>query len=200
MKSTRTRNRTRLVLLALLNAAPLLAAFSLGLSGCANRKGSPSLGGPEYGSEGSASPYGDVYDSSAEGGYGGDVPLAGRTNGVNFFSSNVQRDLFPPVYFGFDQYEIANTELGKVQQVADYLRGNPSKLIIAGHTDSVGTPDYNRNLGELRSQAVRAALVQLGVDASRVQTVSFGEDYPSDPSETESAHVANRRAEFGFHR
>jgi len=190
---------TRFLLLALLNAAPLLAAFSLGLTGCANRKGSPSLGN-DYNPEGSASQYGDVYDSSAEGAYGGDVPLPGRTDGVNFFSSNVKRDLFPPVYFGFDQYEIPNTEFAKVQQVATYLRGNPSKLILAGHTDTAGTPEYNRNLGELRSQALRSALVQLGVEAGRVQTVSYGEDYPADPSGTESAHVANRRAEFGFHR
>jgi peptidoglycan-associated lipoprotein len=195
MKST----HPRLTHLVLLHAATLVVVFSFGMTGCANRKGSPSLGGSS-GSEGSASAYGDVYDSSGEGGYGEDIPLVGRTNGVNFFSSNVQRDLFPAVYFGFDQYEIANAELAKVQRVAEYLRSNSSKLIIAGHTDAVGTPDYNRNLGELRSQAVRAALVQFGVDPGRVQTVSYGEDYPADASDSESAHAANRRAEFGIHR
>lgn len=166
--------------------------ISLVWTGCANRKGSPAPG--EAGS------YGDVYDSSAEGGYGGDLPLAGRTNGVNFFSSSVKRDLFPAVQFGFDQYEIANSELAKVQRVAEYLRSDPSRLIVAGHTDSVGTPDYNRNLGELRAQAVRAALVRFGIDPGRIQTVSYGEDYPADASESDSAHAANRRAEFGFHR
>ena len=158
--------------------------------------------GNEYGggNEGYASQYGDVYDPSSENAYGGDVPLKGRPEGVNFFSSNVRRDLFAPVYFGFDEYQIPNSEFTKVQQAADYLRKNPSKLILAGHTDLVGTPEYNRNLGELRAQSVRAALVQMGIEAGRVQTVSYGEDYPADAAETESANAANRRAEFGFYR
>jgi peptidoglycan-associated lipoprotein len=194
---------TRYLQIILLNAAPLLVAFTLGLTGCANRKakGSPTLGN-EYGSgaEGSSSQYGDVYDPSAEdSAYGGDVPLQGRPDGVNFFSSNVRRDVMPPVYFGFDEYQIPNAEFGKVQQAADYLRKNPTKLILAGHTDLVGTPEYNRNLGELRAQAVRAALVQLGVESGRVQTVSYGEDYPADAAESESANAANRRTEFGFY-
>jgi peptidoglycan-associated lipoprotein len=183
----------------------VLASVGLGLVlvSCAHKKSGPGAGpgsGGSYGAaEGYSDPYGDEY-AYERGGDGGDIPLPGRPDGVNFFSSAVRRDLFPAVYFGFDRSDIPNGEFPKVQQVAAYLRANPGKLIVAGHTDSVGTSEYNRNLGELRALALRSALVQLGVNPSQVQTVSYGEDAPADPGQAESAHAANRRGEFGYYR
>jgi peptidoglycan-associated lipoprotein len=70
-------------------------------------------------------------------------------------------------------------------------------LIIAGFTDERGTEEYNRGLGEKRAQAVRDALIAKGVSGGRIQTVSFGEEMPADPGNSEAACAKNRRAEFG---
>jgi len=188
--------------LAILLVRSALASLALVVASCAHKKDrADAASGQAYGApEGYSDPYGDEY-AYERGGAGAGGPLPGRPqDGVNFFSSAVRRDLFPPVYFGFDQYDIPNSELVKVQNVAAHLRGNAGKLIVAGHTDAVGTSEYNRNLGELRALALRSALVQLGVNPALVQTVSYGEDYPADASQTESAHAANRRGEFGFYR
>ena len=176
----------------------LLAAFALlAMPGCANRKGGkPIAGDTEY------NPYGDgtnPYANPNGSGYVEDIPLTGRPEGTNFYGSNVSRDLYPAVYFGFDQYDLSSSEFSKIQRVADYMRTNPTNLIIAGHTDTVGTSEYNRNLGELRALAVRSALSQYGVAPERIQTVSYGEDFPAQPGEYDAAHSANRRAEFGFY-
>ncbi len=174
--------------------AAFIVALTLLAASCANRQrgGSSTLSGEDYPYDSEFNPYANPNGS----GYVEDIPLSGRPDGVNFFNSDVNRDLFPAVYFGFDQYDIQQSEWSKVQQVAEYLRTTPAKLIIAGHTDLVGTAEYNRNLGELRALAVRSALSQMGVDASRIQTVSYGEDYPTDNYDDD----ANRRAEFGFYR
>ncbi|MEM7014961.1 MAG: OmpA family protein, partial [Verrucomicrobiota bacterium] len=94
---------------------------------------------------------------------------------------------------------VSGGEMQKLQQVAQYMRSNPVNLIIAGHTDQVGTSEYNRNLGDRRATAVRSALAQQGVDPGRVHTVSYGEDMPAQGGGSESANAANRRAEFGFY-
>lgn len=177
-----------------------LVLAGLVATGCANR-GKNKLGAgtdPVYDNvRGDAL---NPYANPNGGGFVEDIPLTGRPDGVNFYGSNVKRNLFPAIYFGFDQYEITSLEYSKIQQVAEYMRSDSSNLILAGHTDSVGTSEYNRNLGELRALAVRSALAQLGVAPNRIQTVSYGEDYPAQPGESEEANSANRRAEFGFYR
>ena len=125
------------------------------------------------------------------------TPLPDRQEGVSFTSSNVDRNKFGPVYFGFDSYSIAAGEHGKIEEVANFMKSAPNTLIIAGFTDERGTPDYNRGLGERRAQAVREALIQAGADGSRIQTVSFGAEMPADAGSGESAWAKNRRAEFG---
>ena len=70
-------------------------------------------------------------------------------------------------------------------------------MILAGFTDDRGTPDYNRGLGERRAQAVRESLIRGGVDALKVQTVSFGSEMPAATGRGEAAWAKNRRAEFG---
>ena len=175
----------------------LLAIAVLGLASCAKNKGANGANNPYYDPNGGG---GDPYGNPNGGGYVEDIPLTGRPDGgVNFYGANVNRELFQPVYFGFDRYDLSGGETQKVQQVAQYMRSNPVNLIIAGHTDEVGTSEYNRNLGDRRATAVRAALAQQGVDPGRVHTVSYGEDMPAQPGGSESANAANRRAEFGFY-
>jgi peptidoglycan-associated lipoprotein len=88
-------------------------------------------------------------------------------------------------------------ETSKVQQVATAMKDSSKRLIIAGFTDERGTQEYNRGLGERRAQAVRQALIDAGISADRIQTVSFGSEMPADPASNEQAWALNRRAEFG---
>ena len=80
---------------------------------------------------------------------------------------------------------------------AAVLMDNPSvKIRIEGHCDSRGTEDYNLALGEKRALAARDYLVNFGIAQSRISVISYGEERPLDPAETEKAWAKNRRAEF----
>jgi peptidoglycan-associated lipoprotein len=135
--------------------------------------------------------------SGADGDYVSGTPLPDRQEGVSFLGNNVDKARFAPVRFGFDSYSIEPGERGKLDEVAEFMRGGGSTIIIAGFTDERGTPEYNRGLGERRAQAVREYLIRNGASGSRLQTVSFGAEMPADPASNESAWAKNRRAEFG---
>lgn len=133
--------------------------------------------------------------SADEGGVDGDyvtgTPLPERVEGANFFGANVNRSQFQPVYFAFDSFTVSDAEIVKLDAVAQSMKGMKNDIIIAGFTDSAGTEEYNRGLGERRAQAVREALIGMGVNGGRIQTVSFGEEMPAATDEQ------SRRAEFG---
>ena len=113
------------------------------------------------------------------------------------FSGPQTRNMFQPVLFAYDSAAINPSEQFKIQLAADYLKNTAGKaVIVEGHCDERGTNEYNRTLGERRAQAVRDALVNLGVDSSNIQTKSLGEDMPVDPGHDEAAWDKNRRAEF----
>jgi len=101
------------------------------------------------------------------------------------------------VYFDFDSAAIKTNEKAKIETVAAYLKGNSSQAMkIEGHCDQRGTEEYNRALGERRALAVREALVRAGVAPDRIETISYGEDRPADPGNTEAAWKKNRRGVF----
>jgi peptidoglycan-associated lipoprotein len=98
------------------------------------------------------------------------------------------------VYFDYDSYEIrgdAQTTLQKqaawLQQYANY------RIMIEGHCDERGTREYNLALGERRANAVKNYLVALGLDANRVQTISYGKEKPDATGHDETAWAQNRR-------
>jgi peptidoglycan-associated lipoprotein len=125
------------------------------------------------------------------------TPLPPRQEGVSFFSNNVVKGQFQPIYFGFDSFEISPSETGKLRQIAGYMKGTRNNIILAGFTDERGTPEYNRGLGERRAQTARNFLLSLGVSSARIQTVSFGQEMPADPGHSDSAWAKNRRVEMG---
>ena len=115
---------------------------------------------------------------------------AGWTENADMFKADT-------VYFDFDSASVKGGEQSKVAAVADYLKGNPQAAVrVEGNCDERGTEEYNRSLGERRALAVRERLVGLGIDPSRVDTLSYGEDRPADPGHSEEAWRQNRRAEF----
>lgn len=100
-------------------------------------------------------------------------------------------------YFDFDKTSVKASERTKIEEVAAYLKGTPqNKLQIEGHCDERGTPEYNRALGERRALSLREYIAKLGVDPSRIFTISYGEDRPADPGQDDAAWAKNRRGEF----
>jgi len=173
----------------------LLAALALSSTSCAAFKKK------KKSSSGSDSDFvqGTPLGGSDMAGGGGNLasPLPERSEGSSFTSSGVDRHRFAPVHFGYDSYTVGGAEQSKVGAVAAALKGSSSSLIIAGFTDERGTAEYNRGLGERRAQAVRQSLIEKGLSASQIQTVSFGSEMPVDSASNESAWAKNRRAEFG---
>lgn len=102
-----------------------------------------------------------------------------------------------PIYFAYNQNEIGDTERRKLELLGQYLTENTRyQLVIEGHCDNRGSEAYNRALGESRAITVRDYLVALGVNHSRIHTLSYGEDKPADTGTSERAYANNRRAEF----
>jgi len=101
------------------------------------------------------------------------------------------------VHFDFDRSVVKSSEKPLLEAVASYLKANPTHAVrIEGHCDERGTEEYNRSLGERRALALREHLIGLGIDSSRVETVTFGKDRPVDPGHDETAWKKNRRGEF----
>ena len=100
-------------------------------------------------------------------------------------------------YFDFDKSAIKSSEQGKLEDVANYLKGNGVvKVRVEGNCDERGTEEYNRSLGERRALSAREYLVRLGVDSQRVITLTKGEDNPAVPGHSEEAWAKHRRDEF----
>jgi peptidoglycan-associated lipoprotein len=101
------------------------------------------------------------------------------------------------LHFEFDRYDLPDEARRSLDDLAQALKANPSfNLLVEGHADERGTTEYNVALGQKRAQAVKDYLVSLGVDASRIDTISYGEERPLDPSQNELAWALNRRAHF----
>ena len=101
------------------------------------------------------------------------------------------------VHFDYDSTVIKDSEKPKLEAIAAALKSNSGAAIrIEGHCDERGTEEYNRSLGERRALALREELTKLGVDASRQDTISFGEDRPIAKAHNSEAWSENRRGEF----
>ena len=80
---------------------------------------------------------------------------------------------------------------------AEWLQNNPEAMsTIEGHCDERGTSEYNLALGDRRATSAKNFLVDLGISASRLTTISYGEERPIDPGQNEDAWAKNRRCHF----
>ena len=144
----------------------------------ANAVGQP--GGPPGGAQSSVAP---VVTDTAEATAAGPV--------------NVSR----LIYFDYDSYEIKPEFQALIEAHARFLKANGSRRVaIEGHTDERGGREYNLALGQRRAEAVRRALVLLGVPDNRLEAVSFGKEKPAVPGNDEAAYAQNRRAELVYRR
>ena len=98
------------------------------------------------------------------------------------------------VFFDYDSYEVRADAQDTLQKQAAWLQQYPTYTItVEGHCDERGTREYNLALGERRANSVKNYLVALGIDANRVQTVSYGKERPEIEGSDETAWAQNRR-------
>ena len=99
------------------------------------------------------------------------------------------------VYFKFDNAEIQADFQAMLEAHAEYLSSNTAtNVVVEGHADERGTPEYNIALGERRASAVAKYLQALGVSASQISIVSYGEEKPLVLGHTDADYAKNRRA------
>ena len=116
----------------------------------------------------------------------GDNIMEGRTSGPML-----------PVYFDFDASMVRDDQVERIETNADFLKKNPGVMIrIEGNCDPRGTKEYNLALGERRALSAQKYLVNLGVDASRMNTVSWGEEKLLLYGHDELSWAQNRRDDF----
>lgn len=112
------------------------------------------------------------------------------------FHENVQDALFD-----YDKYEIRPDAQIAIDHAAQYLKAHPEiRVLIGGYSDERGSAEYNLALGEKRANAARKALIADGIDADRLQIISYGKEAQVCTAENETCWQQNRRAAFSLHR
>jgi peptidoglycan-associated lipoprotein len=101
------------------------------------------------------------------------------------------------VHFDYDSSTLSTDARRELGANAEWIKANPGVSVqIEGHCDSRGSVEYNLALGERRAKAVKGYLGSLGIDSKRLSVISYGEEKPLDPAQTEEAYAKNRRANF----
>lgn len=122
------------------------------------------------------------------------TPLQGPVPGsqADFVAQLMGQD---SIYFDTDRYNIDGADMTALQAQAQWLAKYPAKrATIEGHCDERGTREYNLALGERRANAAKNYLVSVGIDASRLTTVSYGKERPLALGSDEESWAKNRRA------
>ncbi len=108
-----------------------------------------------------------------------------------------ERGYIRDAFFNYDESTLDDAAQSALNASATWLKsaqGSGYKLLVEGHCDERGTEQYNLALGDRRANIARDYLVTLGVDASRIRTVSYGEERPFEEGHDDSAWAQNRRA------
>ena len=101
------------------------------------------------------------------------------------------------IYYAYDSSALTPQAQDILRKKAAFMKANSNvKVTIEGHTDERGTNEYNLALGEARARAAKAFMVDLGIPAARLATISYGEERPAAKGHTESDWAQNRRAHF----
>ncbi len=103
------------------------------------------------------------------------------------------------IYFDFDDSTVKSEHQDLLRAHAWYLSRNAAvQVVVEGHADERGTPEYNLALGERRGNSVKDILISYGVNASQIRVVSYGEEKPEDAAHSEDAWSKNRRAVLNY--
>lgn len=112
-----------------------------------------------------------------------------------------KRYILNDIRFAFNSYKLVSSSFEQLDKVVMYLEMNPyHKVQLLGHTDDVGSEQYNLTLSRNRANAVAAYLISRGIPASRVETYGYGKEQPLVAGDTEEIRSINRRVEVKFFR
>ncbi|MGC4069901.1 MAG: carboxypeptidase regulatory-like domain-containing protein [Polyangiaceae bacterium] len=126
------------------------------------------------------------------------LSLNKRPKKANVVVTAKEVKLNKPVNFAPDTATISADSQPIVQEIALILKEHPelTRVEIQGHTDNAGTPAYNKRLSQERAEAVRNALVSLGVETTRLTAVGYGQDKPIGPNTSDEGKARNRRVQI----
>ena len=106
-----------------------------------------------------------------------------------------ERGWIRDAFFAYDASTLDDAAQDALERSATWLRNHPEfRIRIEGHCDERGTEQYNLALGDRRAETAASYLATLGVDRSRIETVSYGEERPFEEGSSEAAWAQNRRA------
>jgi len=170
----------------------MVAAFA----GCRQKPEPPDPGFTRVDSEMGGRRGDFVNDSMVDAGQYGST-LQPRDSDASLSDSMLENaDVYGAVYFDFDKSYVRPADQPMLEEVASYLSSNPNeRLVVEGHCDWRGTTEYNMALGDRRADAVKQYLVTLGVDGSRIETVSKG-DLEAQTNVSDSQAAQDRRADL----
>ena len=101
------------------------------------------------------------------------------------------------VQFDYKKWDVKPQFNSNLDNVENILKNNPDlKIRIEGHTDDIGSMEYNLNLSNKRAKAIKDYLVGKGIDESRITTISLGYSQPIADNDTPEGRALNRRAEI----
>jgi peptidoglycan-associated lipoprotein len=105
--------------------------------------------------------------------------------------------MYEDIYFEKGSYQLTPEGVELLKRKAQWLKKHPDvKVIIEGHTDEAGSKEYNFALGDRRAGAVKSFLIGEGIEPGHLIAVSYGNEKPIDPGNTEKARAKNRRVHF----
>ena len=146
---------------------------------------------------GGGGPKGELGDTRGGGATGGEQGGAAGETGDRGDVTGSDLNALKTIYFDFDKYNLRDDARATLDANANILRNDPQmRIVIQGHCDERGTDEYNLALGERRAKAARDYLIKLGIDAGRIDIISYGEERPVAPGHDESSWSLNRRGEF----
>ena len=103
------------------------------------------------------------------------------------------------MYFDYDSYQLTAADQSTLQADAAFFKSHPGmRFTVEGHCDERGSTEYNLALGENRANAVKQALVGMGVPAGSIKTISYGKEKPVCTEHTEACWQQNRRGHFAL--
>jgi len=101
------------------------------------------------------------------------------------------------VYFEYDEADLLTESFVELDKLVKFLENHPTvEIEIAGHTDSLGSDEYNLKLSQMRTKSVAEYIYSEGISMGRVQYKGYGESKPKAPNATEEGRAMNRRVEF----
>lgn len=101
------------------------------------------------------------------------------------------------VFFDFNKETLQEESMPELERIVEFLNDNPEiKIALEGHTDDVGSDEYNDKLSQNRANTVREYLIKAGIDKSRIKTKGFGKRKPLVDKKTDEARAMNRRVEM----